>query len=50
MELWGIVAVLGLILPIIIESRVQIAYIKGKLEVLEKKIDDNFRRREKNGS
>jgi len=42
---WGVVAIFAILVPLIVESRVQIAYIKGKLEVLEKKIENGFKGR-----
>jgi|GEM_PF-3586025 len=45
MNEWGIVAIFAILVPLIVESRVQIAYIKGKLEVLEKKIENGFKGR-----
>lgn len=47
MEILGISAILSLLIGLVIESRVQIAYIKGKLEVLERKIDGYDKRRDK---
>jgi len=46
MDNWGIVAIFAILVPLIVESRVQIAYIKGKLEVLERKIENGFKRRD----
>jgi len=45
MDNWGIIAIFAILIPLIVESRVQIAYIKGKLEVLEKKIENGFKGR-----
>ncbi|MHC1623614.1 MAG: hypothetical protein ACXQTR_03380 [Candidatus Methanospirareceae archaeon] len=50
MELAGILGLIGVLVVLVVETRVQIAYIKGKLEVLEKKIENGFRRGDKNGS
>jgi len=42
-------SILVLLIGLVIESRVQIAYIKGKLEVLERKFDNNTKRRNADG-
>ena len=48
MEMISVSAILALLIGLVIESRVHIAYIKGKLEVLEKKFDNNTKRRSDN--
>jgi len=42
-------SILVLLIGLVVESRVQIAYIKGKVEVLERKIDNNSKRRNADG-